>query len=144
MIPLKANRRVLTWFSVYPPDKNATKWNRYAYITFTAVALAVQLCSFASDTVVFFKFLSTDVEIVLMALLQFFANGAMAYSIATMLILRHKINAIFESLSEIHKMCKKPFVCIFHLKFETPAKKIFFIEKCLFCFRIGLIFSPSI
>lgn len=107
MIPLETSRRVLTWFRVCPPDENATKWNKYAYLAFTTIALLIHLCSFASDGIFFLKFLSTDMEHALMGLLQFFGNGAMAYSIVIMLVFRHKINAIFESLSEIQKMRKK-------------------------------------
>lgn len=125
MVPLKTNRRVLTWFCVCPPDERATKWNRYAYVAFTASSFLVMFSAVLSDALFFWKFIATDIEHSLMALLQLFGHGAMAYSILFMYILRDNINAIFESLSEICAMSKK----LSHLlgyKSEETAVVFFF------------------
>lgn len=106
MTPLKTIRRVLTWFCVCPPEKSDRKSKKCAYVAFTVFALTVHVCSVASDAIFFCEFVSTDVENALMALLQLFGSSTMAYSIVIMFFLRHQINALFETLSEIHNLCK--------------------------------------
>lgn len=112
MLPLKTSRHVLTWFCVYPPDESCNKWK---YVAFTAIALTIHLCSTTSDGIVFVAYISTDLEKSLMGLLQLFGNASMAYSIVTMLILQHKINHIFKSLTEIYEFRK-----------QTKEKIVFF------------------
>lgn len=106
MIPLRTNRRVLTWFCVYPPEENATKWQKRAYIAFAVYALTLNSVSCVSDAAFFFKFVSTDLEKSLMALLQLFGNATMVYALSITFLLRKKFVAIIESLTTIYETSK--------------------------------------
>lgn len=106
MVPLKANRRVLAWFCVYPPEENASKWKKRAYISFAVYAVAINLITCASDAAFFFKFVSIDLEKALMALLQLFGNATMAYQITITFVLREKIVASIKSLITIYDTSK--------------------------------------
>lgn len=109
MVPLKANRRVLAWFCVYPPEENASKWKKRAYISFAVYAVAINLITCASDAAFFFKFVSVDLKRALMALLQLSGNANMAYQITISFLLRAKIVTFIESLTTIYETSKTLF-----------------------------------
>lgn len=115
MVPLKTNRRVLTWLCIYPATEGTSKWSELAHNIFTTsvfaynlVAISISIGSFSSD----------DMEQFIFTVVHFVAELNSTYIFATTLILRHKITGMINHLIKIYQKRK-----IFH-SFE-PFKKMF-------------------
>lgn len=102
MRPLETNRYILTWFSIYPPAKNTSKWKRWMYISFTVFDLIILLLSIAAASAFFRKFVSTDLEASLMALMDLVGCLTMSYVIMVTFYQRQEFLIIFDGLTKIY------------------------------------------
>lgn len=101
MKPLPKYREILMWFCIYPAHENVTNHQKMLHIAFIVFINGTFLCFIASSITYFLENISTDVEKSLFALLEVagIAGGLHKFSVA--FILRKKITAMFERLSEI-------------------------------------------
>lgn len=102
MIPLKTNRRVLTWFCVYPPERYASQLKRFLYKCSGLFAFAVLVAGTLGSIAFIIKNISIDLENSLFALMTTVGNVSMVYMVAATYIIRRKIVAIFDSLTKIY------------------------------------------
>lgn len=103
---LETNQRVLTWLCMHPPDESATAWKRMAYIIAALIIFAVLLSATIAHIVYFLKFVSTDLEGSLVALMIIDGMIGFVYSFVTAFNLRYKIQTIFENLTSIYEASK--------------------------------------
>lgn len=106
MKPLEMNRRVLTWLCVYPASENTSKSTKTLYVIFTLIILSGNLIGLGLSIDYFLKSASTDLEDSLYALFQILATAKMSYTMIVAYFLRHRITAIFVSLSDIYDASK--------------------------------------
>lgn len=123
--PLVTNRRVLTLLCVCPVDKSVSNWKRLCYGIFTLFVITSNLCGFVASSLFFVKFVSSDLEMSLHALLQICALTSATYMSIIGIVSRKKIGAIFENLWQIYKSGE--------ISYETDCSLIFnrhlFIHK---------------
>lgn len=103
---LAVNRRVLTLLYVCPTTEGTNKWKEIFYIVFTTLTTAANVCGFIASSFFFGKFVTTDLESSLHALLQMAALGAATYMLVVGLFSRHEINEIFNHLKKIYDESK--------------------------------------
>lgn len=112
MIPLKTNRRVLTWLCVYTIGKNTTKWQKMFYVGFTIFVFVCNIFSFGVSGTFFVRHVSVNIEKSLFSLIQIIGTLNMNYIVIITLLKRHKISAIFVSLTKIYEASKKSLILI--------------------------------
>lgn len=101
--PLVTNRRMLTLLCVCPVDHSVNTWKRLSYKIFTLFVITSNLCGLVASSLFFAKFVSSDLEMSLHALLQMCALTSATYMSIIGIVSRKKIGAIFENLWQIHK-----------------------------------------
>lgn len=111
--PLHTTRRVLTWLCLYPADKNTSKLTKLAYIIVSSIVFTTCLYCSASSIVYFMKYVSTDSEEALYALILCIGVLPLIIAILIAFALRHKITVIFEKLTNIYDERKKNLLRIF-------------------------------
>lgn len=109
MRPLQTNKRVLTLLCLYPSDESVSKWKQLTLAVFTFLIIAANMCGLIASSFYFVKFVSTDLETSLHALLQMAALSAATYMLVIGLVLRQKINDIFSRLKNIYDASKNNF-----------------------------------
>lgn len=106
MKPLETNKKVLTWLSICPLDKNAN-WNqKLVRIAFSFVFIGNQVVAFAGSLTFFLKYVSVDLEQCLYALFQLAAEVSVMYMLTIAFVQRYKITALFDNLSKIYDASK--------------------------------------
>lgn len=103
MKPMETNQKMLTMLSVLPSDRATGKWKRVLNIIFPAAVLIAHLCAIVASALFFEKFVSEDLDRAIFAILQIGGHLNMVYMLVIALILRHRINGIFGSLTAIYK-----------------------------------------
>lgn len=109
MKPLEMIIRMLTWLSVYPPDKNTSKSRKIEYICVAVVIMTVLIFGFIGFAAFFCKYVSTDMEMALMAVMTICTSVGTSYTLAISFLTRSKMKSIFENLSEIYDASKAIF-----------------------------------
>lgn len=107
--PLAIDQQVLMWLSVLPANENISKSMRLAKIALVLFLIAADITVFASGLMYALKYVSIDFQEFSSSLLFCIAAIPMANSIAMAFLYRHKIPAIFESLSKIYDKCMYEF-----------------------------------
>lgn len=100
MEPLKTNKLLLMWLSMCAPDKFTSKHIRIAYVGVASTIFALNLFSLISNTF-FVIFDITDLRGGLFTFMTINGYLLMIYILINAFVLRHKINELFEKLSEI-------------------------------------------
>lgn len=108
MEPLKTNRQVLTWLSVFPPEKDTSNWQRRRYSIVTVLVLLLNLAGFTATSTFIVKNASVDLATALFGMIQLPITANTAYGIVTAILLRHQITTFIKNLSNIYKTCKAP------------------------------------
>lgn len=101
--PLQTNQQVLRMLCVCPFAKETSPWTKVLCISFTAFIFMSNLCGIIASITFFTKFVSSDLELSLHALLQIAALTAAIYMNANALFSRNKINTIFQKLETIYE-----------------------------------------
>lgn len=107
MQPLATMKQVLTVLCVYPAKENASHCKKLMYILITAFVMVVNLAGLIASFAFFLRFVSSDFESSLHALLQICALSAATYMLAIGFISRHKTKSIFNNLSTIYEASKR-------------------------------------
>lgn len=103
MIPLAAHRQVWTWCCVYPIDENSSKWQKFIYIIFTLTIFLAIISVVPVSVAYIIRYMSDDPKGSLHALLQISAYTGISYVAINAFIVRLKIIAIFDGLSNIYE-----------------------------------------
>lgn len=107
MEPLATNRRCLIWITTCPPDKSTSRCQKIGYSIFTLAIFVVLLFGFTANSTFRWKFGSIDVGRSMFAVMFAVAEFCIIYmALVGMLLMRHKIGGIFDSLSAIYKASK--------------------------------------
>lgn len=106
MIPLLTNQRVLTWLSIFPVPKDASKWKLFAYKVISMALFIPLLINLLGSVAFIHKYILIDLEKCLFVLFQVALGGAMIYSMVAALIQRRQIIFIFKNLDKIYKESK--------------------------------------
>lgn len=106
MKPLVTAKRMLTWLSVFPIDKNVSITKRLGYMSFTAIILTCLLSAMISSSVFFVKYISIDLQQSLYAVLHLTLVVQALYMYAVIYRMRNKTKLAFEHLTNIYDQCK--------------------------------------
>lgn len=106
MKPLETTKRVLTWLCVCPADESTSIKQKKMYAIFTFMVCFSCISGFLGSVAFFIKFMKSDLENSLIALIVLAACAAIIIGIIVAFLFRHKINEIFEDLSTIYSACK--------------------------------------
>lgn len=104
--PFKTCRLALTWLSIYPPKKTASKMQKFYYIVFSVFNFLLILLLFFACMYYFILNGLKNLERSLFALSESCACLPLAYMTATAFILRNKIKEILMELSKIFEASK--------------------------------------
>lgn len=110
MTPLATNQLVLTWLYAFPSDKSASKWKRIAYFVFALCVFVVNVSGLIAGASFISKFMSTKLEDALFSLYHTCVSCNAVYQSIAIVILRHKLSAIFKSLEKIYHESEIKFV----------------------------------
>lgn len=108
MKPLESIVQMLTWLSAYPPDERTSKTKKLLYIFIFVVIMAVLICGFIAFATFFFKYIMSDLEKALMAVMTLCTATGTSYTLVVSFVKRLKMKSIFDDLSEIYEKCKHP------------------------------------
>lgn len=126
MEPMATARKVLTWLCIVPADEETTKFKKLIYIACTSALMVSTICGFLTSSAFIIKFMSTNLEDCLYALIQICATVGDTYMMLVAFILRHKIAALFDRLAAIYRASKKSVKYrAFHIQFPKFRKKKF-------------------
>ena len=115
MEPLVMNRHVLTWLCMYPWDEDTSMFMKLVYITYTLVTFVVNGSAVFCAGAFIYKFVKTDLERCLYALLHIVAHSAIVYIQIAATLLQSKIKThIFDHLAKIY--AASTFPRFFHFK----------------------------
>lgn len=106
MQPLETNQRTLTWLYAFPSNEGATKWEKISYFMVTASVIVAHFCAMISGGFFIAKFVSIDLEVAIYSLFHTIAFSNMFYKSIITVLLRHKLQGIFKSLSKIYNESK--------------------------------------
>lgn len=119
MVPLKTNRRVLTWLCVYPDDESANKRWKLAYIIFSCVVLETSLFSIGASVAFLLNYGAVDAEQSLFAFVQIVGIMSMVYVTVITHFQRHRITALFDDLTEFYGMRKNYIIKFNEFRIES-------------------------
>lgn len=104
MQPLVTNRQCLIWLCICPAKKLTNRRQSLARAMCATIALTGLMCSFTSNLMFAWKFISLDVGQAMYALTFMFGGFAVLYmAVVGMILMRRKIASIFDNLSTIYK-----------------------------------------
>lgn len=106
MEPLLTNRRVLRWLCGYSASETDSEWIKLAYFILTLVIFLANSTSAISSAVFVWENVSIDLEESLYAVAQVCGSSAVTYVSILIFLLRHKITATINRLSEIYNESK--------------------------------------
>lgn len=101
MRPLKLNQQLMTWIFINSSSETTSLLKRVVYIFLGCAVFASQLAAFAASVAFLIKFLSIDIERSLYTSFQILTSAPAAYMFVVACVSRHKINALFGSLTTI-------------------------------------------
>lgn len=119
-IPLKTNRRVLIWFSLYPPDVNTGPYLKLAYLIFSLSIFSVNICGLVSSVAFFLEFISISLEESLYCVFQIAGIGGVICIVTNAYFSRIQMIAIFKHLENIYKACE--IIMKFNFPFDNFVK----------------------
>lgn len=104
MEPLSTNRQCLIWLRACPPDESPTRRQKLAHTAFAVLVLAGLIGGAIASSAFFWKFVSIDLGRSMFAFVFVVGEFTIIYMVLVgMILLRHKIGAIFENLATIYK-----------------------------------------
>lgn len=105
MRPLATAQRIFSWFCIGPFDEPSTgkEIARVVFVVF--LPISVVSCK-VSSVLFFFKYISTDLNGSIFALLQIAMYFGLIYTMVAVASSRRELLAIFDSLSKIYDACK--------------------------------------
>lgn len=107
MEPLETNRQCLIWLRILPSDESTNRWQKLAHTAFAVLVFTALMCGATSCLVFCLKFLSTDLARSIFAFVFSVGGYSIIYvALVGMILLRHKIGAIFDNLEVIFKDSK--------------------------------------
>lgn len=102
MQPLAPSKRALTWFSICS-DKNSTKRQKLVQLYFSIFVSVSVSCGTMASVIFTFQNITTNLEDSLYSMFQISGLSDSVYIFIVAPILRHKISAMFQSLSAIYE-----------------------------------------
>lgn len=102
MQPLAPSKRALTWFCICF-DENSTKRQRLIHLSFSIFVSVSVSCGTLASVIFTFQNISTNLEDSLYSIFQISGLSDSVYIFIVAPILRHKISAMFQSLSAIYE-----------------------------------------
>lgn len=106
MKPLKTLKQMLVWICVCQPNKITSKWKKRAFFANLLAGITIIMAAGTASLLFFLKFISIDLESSLDSLYPAAAGFGLAYTLLMAYLLRHKMNAIFDDLSNIYDTSK--------------------------------------
>lgn len=133
MEPLVTNRRCLIWLRVLPPEESSSRRQKIVHSIFFMMVLATLSFACLSSFTFCWKFVSIDLGRTMFSFMFVASEFAIIYTaLVGMILMRHKIGAIFENLSTIYKASEYwiKIVCnqAFHFIFKKISHKISCID----------------
>lgn len=107
MKPLQLNRRVLTWLCGVPANELDTKKEKVQYIAFTLIVIMINSIAVISGATFIYRHISLDFELTLYSLYHTIGHFQVLYQSIATVLLRHKLDAIIQSLSTIYEKSMK-------------------------------------
>lgn len=107
MEPLKTNRLILTWLSVYRAKAGITRLEKSMHILVSLTVFFGIMGSLLGSIGYFWKFVVTDLEASLYALSQIAAAFNMAYAIVVTFFARQGFTSILQKLTHIYEKSKE-------------------------------------
>lgn len=98
----------LVWLRICPSDESTVRWQNLAHTTFAVTLLTGLICMMAACLTFCWRFVSIDFERSVFSFMVAVAEFTVIYmALVGILLLRHKIRTIFDSLATIYKdrMC---------------------------------------
>lgn len=121
MQPLQTNRRILVWLWLCSESETRNKFKKLLSISFTFIVVASITFGLISSANYLWRFLSIDLQGSLFALYQSAGFLSILYAFVVMFISRHKIDAIFDDLTQIYR--DSEFLVIFIQNFKNYFKE---------------------
>lgn len=109
VVPLKTNRKVLTWFCLCPADETTSKWMKFRNIAFTFITITPLTFMFITSIMYFVRYFKTDRAESLYGFFQIGGTLSLLYGFWAVLFSRDKMKAIFDHLNEIYQTSKESF-----------------------------------
>lgn len=109
MKPLEINQRVLTWLYACSMIELAGKWRQFAKIVFTLSIIITHLQSVIACTVFIYKNVLNNLEETLFSLFHTIGALSTLYQAIATVLLKHKLQAIFNGLTKIYNDSKREF-----------------------------------
>lgn len=106
MIPLSINRRVLTWFCLYPSKDETNQGQKPIYIVFSVFIFLVNVCSLTASTVFFYQFMNIDLEESLYSLFQVMGLFGGICILITSYLFRNQIVTVLNGLDDLYNSRK--------------------------------------
>lgn len=106
MLPLKTEKRVLTWLCIYPPAEKTGTLERIIYEIFSLTVVLAIACNPIASAAYVRKYLAIDPEEAVDGLHPIIGWTPLVLIFITMRILKLRVVAIFEALSEIYNKRK--------------------------------------
>lgn len=96
-------KQVLTWFCMCEDNHSTSQSKKKLYAILTLVMFIGDIDSIAASAMYFLKYVSTDFGGSLYAAFQVCDAFAAAYAVLIGVIMRHKMEQLFEGLSDIYR-----------------------------------------
>lgn len=103
-------KRVMVWLSMYPTDQQTSIWRKVAHVIVTILLFTINFTGFVANCTYFWKYLLIDIEGSLLAIMLACGIGGLVYSYAILIIMQHRMYAMYEKLSSIYDASK----CLIH------------------------------
>lgn len=125
MEPLATNRRCFIWLCVCPPDESSMWWQKVAHSILTVIIFVALICGFSASLAFCLKFGSIDLVRSVFSFLFAFGQFCTIYMIGVaLLLMRHKIDAIFKCLKTIYGTGK----CLIEIDTERSSTFKFYVQ----------------
>lgn len=113
MVPLRTNRRVLTWYCVYPAEEGTSMRMKLAYILLPIAVPAINVLASGISLYSFFHLVHTDLEASLFCLLQVLGESSILYIVVVIIFYRREITEIVDNLTKIYEKRKSSTLFLF-------------------------------
>lgn len=107
MNPLETTQKVMKWLCMCAPHPTEKTSKKVAYVLCLSIGITAYLGMIASSVAFFVKYVSIDVGESLYALYQIAVSG-MLYVVIVAILMRYRIDALFQNLAMIYKKCNDP------------------------------------
>lgn len=106
MIQLETTQLLLAYLYAFPPDKNASRRKKVCYFVFSSSIIVINLLSVTSGGFFIFKNASINLKEAIFALYHTCVCCNVFYQAIIIIILRKKLTALFERLTDIYNESK--------------------------------------